>query len=182
MTVEAAEKRGTPATLPPERGVVPISEKLAQELATIYVAHVSQNSDNHGSNPYLLGQMEVEGQVLRMLGQEHLLVVGRNQPLPIPRLTRLLQPITPRYLEDLVGSYRVAQEFCQGVELREKGKKLKETTPAERRVEGRRDTLVHLLTILRKSELVSSIDSQTPMRPEMVDYQRQRCESTGQTH
>lgn len=180
MAVEVARDRGV-STHPPEAGAIRFPERLAQELATTYITHVSMNSDNYGNNPYLLGQMEVEGQVLSMLGQEHLLSVGRDQPLPIPRLTRL-QPITPRYLEDLIGSYRVAEEFCQDFELRNKRGNPKDASPLVRRVKGRRDTLVNILTSLGKGELVSSTYTKIRMRPDMVDYEKQRHEPTGEVH
>lgn len=181
MVVEIAQDRGIPTTSS-EAGITPFTERATQVLAIQFITNKDQSAHTyHGRDAYVLGELEVQGQVLTMLGQEHLLEADPDQPLPIPLLARI-QPIRRGDVDNLVGSYRVAQEFCLDVELKKARTKMIESKPGEQRIEGRRDTLAEILTNLGQGHIVRSIDSELRMRPKFVQWERERdIRSKGQT-
>lgn len=163
MAVEVAQDRGIHT--PPEAGINPFTEKSARALAFQFLANRDKNTHvYHGSDAYVLGQMEVQGQVLTMLAQEHLLSVDPSEPFRIPAL-RGLRQLTQSDVNNLIGSYRVAQESYLDSEAERVRTKRAEIKPGEERIEGRRDTLAEILTDLGQIQRISSIDSQLRMRP-----------------
>lgn len=112
---------------------------------------------NHGavdsSDAYFLGVMEVQGQVLSLLGQEHLLnkevQFNGNPPL------FGLKPVTPYMVELLSGSYKLACE----VYLEAKPSVKKWLNPAEARIQGRLVELQKQLSILGQEDSLRDIET-----------------------
>lgn len=100
-----------------------------------------------------LGVIEVQGQVLLLLGQDHI-VSSRIRHAGIP-LLRELKPITKADIDSLVESYDVASRyyFDHDLYLNRPWK-----TTADARINGRKVTLEIQLGILGKRDIAESID------------------------
>lgn len=158
--------------------IIPFTDTSARNLARLYATNKDlSNNVYHGSDAYRLGELEIQGQVLIMLGQEHLLQMTELNP-PLHEL----KPIARGHVEMLVGSYKVAKQYCLAVELQQTEVDSRRK-PENERMRGRMNTLADILADLGQRNIVRSIDLEIRRSPEFVQWDTERnARSKGQTY
>ena len=184
-TIEIAQPRGTQTSSSERKGdpIVPFSQESAADLARQYITNKTLSKViYHDRDIYRLGELEIQGQVLMMLGQEHLLYTVSDQDLAHPPL-RQLKPIMPGHIDNLFGSYRLAKQYCLDVELRQSKEKVNGKKPENERMRGRMHMLAMILEDLGQSHILRLIDTEIRMKPEFVQWAKERdALSKGETH
>lgn len=165
-----AESTFAPIEYPPD---------AAKELARLFIKNRlwtkdAKTGEINSADAQILGIIEVQGQFLSMLGQDHLL----NGVLDRDPIIVQLKPITKQNIDNLGGSYRAARRFYvdRDIELKEWGadKSKGQVTPEESYVLGRMNELARILAELGQQDLVESIDAEIGRSPNQIKWEEMR--------